>query len=272
MKRKIALFLTVILTLSMCLSGCGSAETQKPVLATPRPTEEAYNLAMKYISQGNYELGYSGLLAIKDYDKASEALKNFKFLPGKITTRIKGETNPDNYHITEFTYGANGLILGRSFTESKVVVAAETFNYEEKLLKTSDLKHQGKIDYTASYTFDGDMKLIEIFYKDKDENFAKVTYKYDEQGYVSKEEKTDYDGTVTMSNFVFNSSGQILSKHSYQTIDGEEKLISKCGYTYNDKGVLIGGTLTKGDKVTEIGYSEYRLFYNPDYVDLMMYY
>lgn len=272
MKRKIALFLTIILTLSMCLCSCGSESGSKSALATPKPTEDAYNTAMYYISQGNYELGYSGLLAIKDYDKASEALKHFVFLPGKVATRVKGETNPDNYHITEYSYGANGLIIGRSFTESTIVIANETFTYEGDLLKTSVFKGDGLREYTASYTFDADMKLIEVFYTDTDENFARTTYKYDGNGYVSKAEHTDYDGNVTVNNYVFDSKGQILSKHSYEIVDGEEKLISKCEYIYNDKGVLIGGVLTKGEKVTEIGYSEHRLFYNPKHSDLIMYY
>jgi len=272
MKRKISLILAIIMILSIGLCACNKEKSVIPPVATPRPVEETYTLAMFYISQGNYEMGYAALLSINTYEKAAEALKHFYHLPEQIAMRAKGETNPENYDYIKFSYGKNGLIMGRNFLESNTLVGSETFKYEDGLLKTSEFKGKGLKAYTSTYTFDGEGRLFEVLLKDEDENFAKLSYKYDESGKVREEEKTDYDGTVTVSEFVYGKNDKVSVKRSYREVDGERKLVLKCEYTYNDKDILTGGTMTEGDKVTELGYSSNRLYYNPDYTDLMMYY
>ena len=272
MKRKITFALALIMLLSVCLCACSSKESGEPALATPRPTEETYNLAMYYVSQGNYEMGYAALLTIKDYDKAAEALEDFHYLPGQIATRAKGETNPDNYDIMTYSYGNGGLLLERTLTESGITISTEVFKYEDDLLKTSSYSGNGLASYESSYTFDGEGRLIEVFKKDKEENFGKIVYTYDSKGNVVTEEKTDFKGVVTLSKFSFDKDGKLTDKRSYQTVDGAEKLVSKCEYIYNEKGILHGAELTVDGKVTEIGYSSNRLYYNPNYRDLMLYY
>ena len=272
MKRKITFALALIMLLSVCFCACGSKEDKSPAVATPRPAEETYNLAMYYVSQGKYEIGYASLLSIKDYDKAAEALADFRFLPGQITMSAKGETNPDNYDVINFSYAKGGLMLEKVQTKAGALISKEVFRYEKNLLKTSLFEGKGMTAYDSSYTFDGEGRLIEVFLKDADENFGKIIYKYDSEGNVETEEKTDFKGVVTVSKFSFDNDGKLTEKRSYQTVDGAEKLVSKCEYTYSDKGVLNGAELTAGDKVTEIGYSANRLFYNPDYSDLMKFY
>ncbi|MBE7064414.1 MAG: hypothetical protein E7384_01190 [Ruminococcaceae bacterium] len=272
MKRRITFALALIMLLSVCLCACGSEESEKPALATPRPAEETYNLAMYYVSKGNYEMGYAALLSISDYDKAAEALENFYHLPGKMAERKAGETNPDNYDITMFSYGKGGIILERSYHESGVMTAAERFTYENGLLKTSEFRSNGDKKFTASYTFDGEGRLYEIVMKDAEENFAKKDYKYGTSGKVTEETITDFDGTVTINKFSYNKNEQLSVKRSCRIKDGEETVIAEYEYIYNEKGVLIGADKTADGKKYDVGYSEHRLFYNPDYSDLMLYY
>lgn len=269
MKRRILLLLAIIMISSVLLCACG--ETGSAV-ATPRPTEETYNLAMQNISKGQYELGYSALLSIKSYDKAAEALADFVQLPVSIAERKKGETNSANYEITNFIYDSKGTLTDIKILKNDMVTGLKTFKYEEGLLKTSIYTTPtGKKD-TLTYTFDGNGKLVETLLKDKDENFSRTVYEYTSEGKIYKAIKTDYDGTVFTDEYSYGDNGKIRLKYTYKEKDGVRETVGKVEYNYNDRDLVINATKTVGDDVSEMSFSGYRLFYIPDYKDIMLYY
>lgn len=268
MKRKISLFIAIMMLLTIALCSCND-EPAEPVARTD---EEIYNTAMGYVSQGSYELAYAALLSIKSYDKAAAALQDFYYLPVLMTEKEADDKEKKDYDITSFTYDKSGNITMKNTVIEGQSQGFETFSYEDGLLKYSTLMDIEGKKGTSKYTFDGDGKLIEVFITDSNENFAKTEYKYDEDGKLSEEIATDFDGSVVTSKFSYGENGKILSKLSYKETDDNTETVMKCEYTYNAQGLLSTATKTAGDKKTTVEYSGHKLYYMPEYRDIMLYY
>ena len=237
-----------------------------------RTDEEIYNTAMSYITQGNYELAYGAFMSIKSYDKASEALQYFQYLPGVIIEREPEDKDKKDLDVTTFTYDSVGNITLKNVTIASVSQGMENFTYDAGLLKTSTLTDINGKTTVSKYTFDGDGKLQDVFITDPNENFIKKAYKYNENGKVASETKTDIDGSIVTGVYKYGEDGKLVSKVLYKGPEGSTEMVMKYEYSYNDQGLITKATKTVGGKVSTIEYGEYKLFYMPEYRDIMLYY
>lgn len=266
MKRKIALIIA-IMTLTFVFCSCDTEKNSEK-----KTDEEIYSAAMVHIAQGHYELGYSGLLSVKSYDKAAKALENFFYLPSAMTEIEPEDKTANDYDMVNFVYNKNGLVQVRNLTVEGVAAGTESYKYEGNLLKSSTFSKNKDDACTKKYTFNSDGNLIEIFMTDADGNFAKVDFKYDDKGRVTESTESDYDGTETKSSFAYGDDDRLKTKTSYREVDGKKTTVLTCSYTYNEQGLLASVKKVTDKQTVSVLYSDYKLYYSDSYRDIMLYY
>ncbi len=174
----------------------------------------------------------------------------------RISYAMENPSNPDEtdwYEKDSFLsalteYDQNGNVLKTmAFNHAGEVNEHYVNKYDEKNNLIEELNYFDEQELAEHrffiYNEAGKITEEKVIYMEGGENI--VHYSYDEQGNLIKRQQTDIDGEIEETEILDFINGKLVL--AVQT-DGENKLMSKREYAYNEEGKIINYIFTAADE------------------------
>ena len=254
MKRKIALWLCVLLVLPMVLLGCngnknGDAVTtpestpisttpsDNPPTGTPVETDEArYNRALALLDEGKLEDAYAIFLTIQDYADVPTYLSYFVFRAEEHTYQTF-DPQYGTHSIYRYQYDECGRSTITEYLNAKsggTVIYFDQYDAKGHLIQTGNINADGTTYGVTTYEYDE--KGRPILQK---ESGSTVSLEYDEQGRIIKRVRTAW-GQNDTTLYTYDEQGRLFEQIFRP--DGTS-IWDKYTWEYNEHGDVIKRTI-----------------------------
>lgn len=217
MKKIISALLVIFMLFSFAACQKDVEESSNESSSQPQPQTE-YDKAIALLNEGKAEEAYKALYAIEDDERATEKLKDFKLVYGKLLAK-------------------NGA--GKNFLEE-----FKTYDDNGNLTEYKSLQNNG--DYIYTYEYDKNNQLIKET-KTAPDYTTSTQYEYNEKGERVKKIATLSDGNVETYTYTYTYNEDGLLVQTDETVSGPYDYYSDTEttkHTYDENGNIIKTVIT----------------------------
>lgn len=175
--------------------------------------------------------------------------REYRFKDGKVVAEIR--KNPGMQHEIRFIYNANVLQSEERWTNQRRK-SKTTYLYNDKNQKIKEvlIDANEKLMYTASFEYDNDRLVLEIYRNEQNEVIRKSTYAYNDEGHIIFQSKLENNIPEVIEQNIYNEQNQLVE----QIVTENGTLIWQQNYTYDVKGKVIESLSFDGIKRELIAY------------------
>ncbi len=217
--------------------------------------ECSYKSALVMVEAEKYDEAYKRFRAACGYSDSIEQLEKFTVLYDKETV---GDT------VTEYTYGENGMILGKIITKGNEV---RELVYDENGNRLKDItKRRDTVIYSYENTYDEAGRLLtrDYLFSSGIEDHWELTY--NENGDLLLKNCVSSDGTYRIVECIYDDAGKLLKEYHKERLGSSDadETETVYEYFYDENGECVKTVKTDDKGNTEIS-DEYDVGFDFDF-------
>jgi YD repeat-containing protein len=167
----------------------------------------------------------------------------YLFIDGKVKAEIR--TNPGMQHEIRYEYENDQIVSEERWTnQRRKSKTTYVYNNEKQKIKEILYDVNNQLVYTATFEYESNKVVLEIYRNAVNEIIRKSTYIYDDNGNIIFQSKFENNSPEFIEQNSYNDQNQLIE----QVVTENGVLIWQQNYTYDSKGKVIETTSFDGTK------------------------